>query len=191
MSGVNGGRGANLLGALAVGLDDAVRAALVGEADMDASAVSALLVVRERPARSITDLAVALGLTHSGAVRAVNRLVARDLVVRDVGRDGRSRGLVLTVAGHEHTDRALAARRDVLQRLMDALPLQQQSQLIAAVVVLLARLPKVRQDAWRICRTCEHDICREGQCPVGSAVPAADGPRSLTTAPGRQKKRES
>lgn len=168
------GRLANLLGALAVGVDDAVRAAFAEAVDLDASAVAALLVVRERPGRSITDLAAALGLTHSGAVRVADRLAARELATRDLGRDGRSRGLGLTEAGHERTEQALAARRAVLQGLADTLPPRRQADLMAAVEELLARLPGTRQDAWRICRTCEHDTCRGTECPVGSAV-AAEG----------------
>jgi DNA-binding MarR family transcriptional regulator len=167
-------RGANLLGALAVGLEDAVRAALVDEVGLDVTAVAALLIIRERPGRPIADLATALGLTHSGAVRALDRLVDHDLVTRDAGPDGRSLGLVLTDAGRAVTDRALAARRAVLGRLVATLPTDQQRGLVTAVEGLLAQLPGNRHDAWRICRTCEHDVCRGRNCPVGSAVDPAD-----------------
>src|SRR6266542_353316 len=73
---------ANLLGALATGIQDAVRDALVATSGLDSTAAAALLAVRERPGQPITDLAAALRLTHSGAVRSVNRLAARHLVTR-------------------------------------------------------------------------------------------------------------
>lgn len=42
------------------------------------------------------DLASVTGLTHSGAVRLVDRLEAADLLIHKTGKDGRSRAIVLT-----------------------------------------------------------------------------------------------
>lgn len=166
-------RNANLLGALATGIQDAVRDALVGEAGMDGTAVAALLAVRERPGQSITQLAAALSLTHSGADRSVDRLAQRGLVARGRGQDGRSRGLVLTSAGRIMTDQVLAARRRLLRGLLANLSPDERACFARAAERLLAQLPASRGDAWRICRTCEHDVCRGPACPVGSAVSAA------------------
>jgi DNA-binding MarR family transcriptional regulator len=177
MSGMDG-RAANLLGALAVGLDDAVRAALTDGTDLDATAVVALLVIRRQSGQSITDLAAALDITHSGAVRTVDRLVERELVERGTGRDGRSHGLSLTPDGLRRSEQALAARRAVLADLLAGLPKRQQAHLVTALEALLARLPSTRHDAWRICRTCEHETCRGALCPVGSAVDSADASSS-------------
>jgi DNA-binding MarR family transcriptional regulator len=161
---------ANLLGALAIGVRDLVREALAEAAGLDETAVAALLVVRARPGQSITDLATAVGLTHPGAVRAVNRLEQRGLVARAHGRDGRSRGLALTAAGEAVSARGLAARRDSLHRLLEGVPREHRASLISAAEAMLARLPASRGDAWRICRTCDHGVCRGSQCPVGSAI---------------------
>jgi MarR family transcriptional regulator, negative regulator of the multidrug operon emrRAB len=166
-------RDANLLGALATGIQDAVRDALEGASGFDSTAVAALLAVRERPGQSITQLAAALNLTHSGAVRSVDRLTARGLVARGLGRDGRSRGLELTPQGLALTGRVLAARRGRLLDLLADLPADQRACLAQATERLLTQLPSSRTDAWRICRTCEHDVCRGSACPVGSAVSAA------------------
>lgn len=166
-------RDANLLGALATGIQDTVRDALVAESGLDGTAVAALLVVRERPGQSITQLAAALRLTHSGAVRSVDRLTAHGLVARGRGQDERSRGLVLTPEGRAMTDRVLAARRRLLQALLEDLHPDERACFARAAERLLAQLPASRADAWRICRTCEHDVCRGPACPVGSAVSAA------------------
>ena len=167
-------RSANLLGALAVGLEDAVRAALAQATGLDVTAVAAVLVVGARPGRSIADLAAALGVTHSGAVRTLDRLVQHGLVERVPGSDARTQGLALTDAGRTAAGHAVAARRSVLGGLLDGLSVDQQVTLVPAMEALLARLPADRRDAWRICRTCEHDVCRGAQCPVGNAVDPAD-----------------
>lgn len=161
---------ANLLGALAIGVRNLVREALAEAAGLDETAVAALLVVRARPGQSITDLATAVGLTHPGAVRVVNRLEERGLVARARGRDARSRGLALTTEGETVSARGLAARRDSLQRLLEGVPREHRASLVSAVEAMLARLPASRGDAWRICRTCDHGVCRGLQCPVGSAI---------------------
>jgi MarR family transcriptional regulator, negative regulator of the multidrug operon emrRAB len=165
-------RTANLLGALATGIQDAVRDGLVGEAGMDRTAATALLAVRERPGQSIAQLATALSLTHSGADRSVDRLTRRGLITRGRGQDGRSRGLVLTPAGRVITGQLLAARRRLLLGLLDDLPPDERACFARAAKRLLAQLPASRADAWRICRTCDHDVCRGPACPVGSAVAA-------------------
>lgn len=165
----------NLLGALAVGVQDRLAAAMVEAADIDETAVTALLVVRARASQSITDVATALRLTHSGAVRVIDRCVTRGLVVRAEGRDRRSRGLVLSSDGEAVATRALAARRYALEELLDAIPASDRRSLARALERVLAHLPVSRGDAWRICRTCEHDVCRGPKCPVGYAVDQREG----------------
>jgi MarR family transcriptional regulator, negative regulator of the multidrug operon emrRAB len=167
-------RDANLLGAMATGIQDAVRDALESASGFDGTAVAALLAVRERPGQSITQLAAAVNLTHSGAVRSVSRLASRGLVTRGLGRDGRSRGLLLTSRGLAMTERVLAARRARLLDLLAGLPAEERACLAGAMERVLAQLPSSRTDAWRICRTCEHDVCRGPACPVGTAVSAAE-----------------
>jgi DNA-binding MarR family transcriptional regulator len=161
---------ANLLGALAVGMRDRVGAALAEAMGLDEAAVAALLAVRARPGQSITDVAAVLGLTHPGAVRVVNRLERRGLLTRGEGRDARSRGLVLTSAGEAVSARGLRARAAVLQDLLGVVPAEHRSSLIQAVEAMLSCLPASRRDAWRICRICDHEVCRGRECPVGNSV---------------------
>jgi DNA-binding MarR family transcriptional regulator len=137
---------------------------------LDEAAVAALLTVRARPSQSITDVATALRLTHPGAVRVVNRLERRGLLARGEGRDARSRGLVLTSEGETVSARGLTARAEVLQELLEVVPAEHRSSLIQAIEAMLACLPASRGDAWRICRICDHEVCRGKNCPVGNAV---------------------
>lgn len=161
---------ANLLGALAVGMRDQVGGALAEAMGLDEAAVAALLTVRARPGQSITDVATALRLTHPGAVRVVNRLERRGLLTRGQGKDARSRGLVLTAEGEAVSARGLTARAAVLQDSLEVVPAEHRSSLIRAMEAMLASLPASRRDAWRICRICDHQVCRGPKCPVGSAV---------------------
>ena len=61
----------------------------------------------------------------------------------------------------------------LLLGLLENLPPDERACFARAAGLLLAQLPVSRVDAWRICRTCEHDVCRGTACPVGSAVSAA------------------
>jgi len=173
-------RVANLLGALVVGLNDAVGSAMARAAGLDSTGVSALLLVQAHPGLSITELAAALDLTHSGAVRTLERLVDRDLVRRAPGPDRRTRGLYLTGSGDGVAQRALDARRRVLGTALGASAASEQEAFVRALEQVLAALPGTRADAWRICRTCEHAVCRGPACPVGHAVTLAEArdPRS-------------
>jgi DNA-binding MarR family transcriptional regulator len=174
ISGMDDARLANLLGALAVGVGDALHATLVEASGLDPAAVAALLVVYERAGLSIGDLAVTLSLTHSGAVRAVNRLAGRGLVLRGSGRDGRSRGLRLSGEGQAVAGQVLRARRERLRALTAAVPEPRRAQFADAVAAVLAALPASQVDARRICRVCEHATCRGSACPVGAAAAACE-----------------
>lgn len=71
-------------------------------------------------------------------------------------------------------ERALATRWQALTALVDmALPADTDRRSLERLVERLLRgLPKTdRGDAWRICRLCEHAVCRGDNCPVGRIVP--------------------
>ena len=78
---------ANLLAAAAVGLTDRLRE-LGSESDgLDSAAATALVALLDfSPHGSLRQLSQILGLTHSGAVRLVDRLQTIGLVTRDPGR---------------------------------------------------------------------------------------------------------
>lgn len=162
--------GANALGALAIGVSDLLFEAVQQGSGLDLTETTALLIVVERPGQSVTDLASALSLTHSGAVRVVDRLASSALLTRECGPDRRSIGLVVTAAGREAVDAALDSRRQALQDLLEHLSPGRRTALLEGARTLAAVLPTDRRAAHRICRLCEHDVCRGPACPVGSAV---------------------
>src|SRR5438067_4561824 len=107
---------ANRLGAMALTLSDRVREA-TEEATGTAGGVPAALVsLREwADGRSVDVLAEAMRVSHSRAVRVVDRLEADGLARREQDpSDGRRALVWIEPPGRELADRALKARRDVL-----------------------------------------------------------------------------
>lgn len=166
-------RAANLLGALSLGISDRAAAAVAGAAgrsDSAGAALSALLHFLDRP--SIDLLRQVLGLTSSGTVRLVDRLVESGYVERLPGSDGRTTAIALTSAGREAAIRVSTARADVLQRAMAHLSTEERhtlEQLLGKLLVGMIRAPGATR--WG-CRLCDVGLCRAtpGGCPVGNAA---------------------
>jgi DNA-binding MarR family transcriptional regulator len=155
-------RTANLLGAVALTLADELQAAAAAVAGHGASGPAALVLLGDLAGgATIEELRRALGLTHSGTVRLVDRLVAGDLVERRVGGDARSLSLHLTPAGRRTARRVLAARETVLERALIALESRQRAEFERSLDAVLHELRGSRR---RICRLCDSGAC--GRCPV-------------------------
>lgn len=165
---------ANLLGAAAGAVQERIDDALREASGLSGEAPAAVLTVGTRPGRPIKDLSRSLGLSHSGTVRLVDRLEGRGWVVRERSADGREVHLRLTDAGEEMFEKLSAARRAVLERLVEPVPADDRGALGRALEALLTGLVSDRDDAWHICRLCEHRVCRGADCPVGSAADAAE-----------------
>jgi len=165
-------RAANLLGAAVLALHDRLREATEEAANHGAAGPAALVTVGKYPGRSIEHLRGALGLTHSGAVRLVDRLVDAGLLRRFSGSDRRSRMLELTPAGHAVAaavgDRRLAVLDDALSVLDDA----EQASLEGILQKLLAALVSDRRSVRRICRLCDEEACtaEDHRCPTDAAA---------------------
>jgi MarR family transcriptional regulator, negative regulator of the multidrug operon emrRAB len=155
-------RTANLLGALALALADELQEAAADVAGHGASGPAALVLLADLAGgATVEELRRALGLTHSGTVRLVDRLVASGLVERRVGADARSLSLHLTPAGGRTARRVLTARETVLERALIALEPRRRVQLEGLLASLVAELGAPRR---RICRLCDAPSC--GRCPA-------------------------
>jgi DNA-binding MarR family transcriptional regulator len=159
----------NLLGALATGVSDLQGGAMdtrgAPRADLEA-----LLAVHVRPGSSVGDIAVTIGLTHSGAVRVIDRLCGQGWVARSPGLDRRKVQLRCTDLGHENALACLSIRHRALNGLVARLAPKEVESLTRIAQALLMQLPQERSDAWRICRLCDHGVCDASVCPVGEAV---------------------
>jgi DNA-binding MarR family transcriptional regulator len=172
---------ANVLGALALFVTDSTVDALdtMGHAPSAATALSALDQFLDKS--TLDRLRRVLGLTPSGAVRLVDRLVADGLVTRGPGEDGRSRAVSLTLKGRRAAQRIQAARARVLGDALAELTPHQLGTLHALTGKVLAGLVRTKihsgqseRNGWT-CRLCDLTACgrADGDCPAAEAARAA------------------
>ena len=159
-------RTSNLLGALAVALTDALTEVTERGARHGAAAPAALVTIADEPRISIERLRHVLQLSHSGAVRVIDRLAADGLVERQSGRDQRSVSLLLTPAGREAATAVLAERQAILDHALAGLTAAERRALTPLVEKLLAGISAGRHSAEHICRLCDTSVCPLSDCPV-------------------------
>lgn len=160
---------ANQVGALALALSDEMRAQAEAAAGEAGPAAAALVLTGHEPGLSIAALAQAVGLSHPGAVRLVDRLVAEGLMHRRPdARDRRVMGLFLTEAGEARAAAVQAARNAPLAGVVAALTPVEAALLSGVVTRLLIARTDGEAAALRICRLCDHLAC--GRCPVEAAL---------------------
>ena len=109
---------ANRLGALALTLADDIREATEMATGLAGGMPAALVSLHEwADGRSVDVLAYAMRVSHSRAVRVVDRLEADGLARRETDpQDGRRALVRIEPAGRELAERALEARERVLER---------------------------------------------------------------------------
>jgi MarR family transcriptional regulator, negative regulator of the multidrug operon emrRAB len=163
---------ANLVGAIALAVDDAVAVALAGTGvgGTDAAALATLETYSDR-VMTIERLRQVLGLSHPAGVRLVDRLCERQLARREVGRDKRERAVRLTPVGRRLSARIARERLDVLEEMLADLTRQERLQLERTLEKLLRHATASRTQARRICRFCDHQLCSANHwCPVDVAA---------------------
>ena len=164
---------ANLLGALSLVLADRMADAM-GEAggrpESAAAALSALLHFLDQP--SIDLLRQVLGLTPSGTVRLVDKMVESGHVERGPGADRRSTSVALTTTGRAAAKRVGAARTEVLHGALAGLSAEERAVLRTITGKILVGLMREPGAVRWMCRLCDIGVCRgaEGGCPVGNAA---------------------
>jgi MarR family transcriptional repressor of emrRAB len=175
---------ANLVAALSLAMSDQVADAAARASGLTNAAPAALVALHEAGrGRSIDYLSQLVGLTHSGAVRLVDRLVADGYVMRGDGKDARSIGLSLTRRGADAARRIRVARHDSVARSLATLDDEDRATLTRLCEVLLANVTEVklrRRDAGdkptggALCRLCDFESCGRptGHCPTAKAAAA-------------------
>jgi MarR family transcriptional repressor of emrRAB len=170
-------RDANVVGALALAIADRVQEAAARAGGHGASGPAALAALNGPAAgASIDVLRRIVGLTHSGAVRLVDRLAADGLVERRLGADQRSVALWLTPNGRRTARRVLAQREAAVEAALAGLPAGERAALVRAAERVLAGIADRPGDELRVCRLCDTDACGRprGRCPVQVAALAND-----------------
>jgi DNA-binding MarR family transcriptional regulator len=157
----------NVLGTLGLALADRLDEAAERAGGRSAAAALATLHGTRAGIR-IEGLARVAGLSHSGAVRLVDRLEADGLVERRRGADQRSTALYLTPAGRRSARRVLAERDTAMHSLLSLLTDDQQAELTDLMDRLLHELAAEPSAEARLCRLCDLESCgrSSGRCPV-------------------------
>ena len=179
-------REGNVLGALSLVVADQMSDAVAAAADQSLTAAAALSALEHfADGCSVDRLRRILGLTSSGTVRLVDRLVAAGDVRRREGPDGRTTSIELTAAGRRAARRVTAARGGVLADALDDLSPAERADLDRLTARVLERVVrgKLAREAsestrW-ICRLCDMHACgrAEGRCPAANAAAAAAAAR--------------
>jgi MarR family transcriptional repressor of emrRAB len=162
-------RESNLLGALSLAVTERIGEAVEVASAQGSSAPAALAALETfLEGESIDALRRVLGLTHSGAVRLVDRLQSAALIERRRAADGRAVALALTPAGREAARRVLAEREGALRSLLAPLTADERSELARLHGKLLAGMATDRESARHLCRLCDPVACGhwDGRCPV-------------------------
>jgi DNA-binding MarR family transcriptional regulator len=163
---------ANVLGANALAIATELNAsgAASRRSDSDLAALSAL--DQFVGGASIDRLRDVLGLTHSGTVRLLQRLVAAGLVNRGPGVDGRTRAVTLTVRGRRAARGAANRRADYLDAVLGDLSTRELDQLCSLLERLSNHVVQIKDGGPWICRRCDVQACGryEGHCPVATAA---------------------
>ena len=155
---------ANKLGALGAMIEARTKRALE---DRSTSAAAVLSMLHFKPELTTTELASIVGVSQPTAVRLIDGLERQGLVER-VNREGRTRRLSLTDAGHMEVARLHRERLSSLSGLLAVLSPDEVSQFERMLDRVLAGATTSRTCAQTTCRLCEHVLCAPGICPIGN-----------------------
>ena len=155
-------------------LSDGIREATEAATGMAGGLPAALVSLREwADGRSVEVLAEAMRVSHSRAVRVVDRLEAAGLARRESDPlDGRRALVRLEPAGRELAERALEARSRVLRSAVAELEVADVRELERLLGALLGATTVDVRAAKQTCRLCDAHACGhyDGTCPVTRAA---------------------
>jgi MarR family transcriptional regulator, negative regulator of the multidrug operon emrRAB len=159
----------NMVGALALALSDSFMLATQEQAPELGPAAAALALLGHEPGMPIERLRRALGLSHSGTVRLIDRLVAGGLIERHSSeQDRRAVALHLTASGEEKCAAILAVRRQRISQALKVLDPDELESLGKIAEKLLKNQVHNLDEAYCVCRLCDPTVCVN--CPVTVAL---------------------
>ena len=155
---------ANLLGALSLAVIDRIEEGAREVVGRGGETPAALVVIGYGQGMTNDKLRRILGLSHSGAVRLVDRLVSDQLVERRAAQDGREVALFLTPTGTAARKELLAARISAAASFLSVLSPAETQRLGTLIHALLERQDTSELDRFTICRMCDDRRCTN--CPL-------------------------
>lgn len=134
---------------------------------------AAITFVGHNPGATIAGLSTGLSMSHPGAVRLVDRLVADGIVERRPSEeDGRAVSLWLAEDGRDLYHKILAQRASGIARLLEALNPDELRTLENLTDKLLRHAYSGLDHALRICRLCDDEACPP--CPIEAEYDAQE-----------------
>jgi DNA-binding MarR family transcriptional regulator len=159
----------NIVGALVLALSDSLLQGVAKAAPEPGQAAAAIALLRHEPGMPIERMRRALGLSHPGTVRLVDRLVGDGLVERRPSlRDKRAVALHLTKAGETTCAAILTNRSDRVADALGKLKPADRDAFGRIAEQLLSSLIQDEEDAYSVCRLCDATACV--RCPVSHAL---------------------
>jgi DNA-binding MarR family transcriptional regulator len=165
-------RTANLLGALGLAVADRIEGAAREVMGRAGETPAALAVIGHGCGPSNDQLRRILGLSHPGAVRLVDRLVADGLVERRPGRDRRAVALHLSARGMALREDLLRGRLGAVRPLVDPLTEAEQEALATLLGKMLASRGTTQAERRTLCRLCDDRVCAACPIPAGERAEA-------------------
>jgi DNA-binding MarR family transcriptional regulator len=164
-------RTANIFGALALALADGLLEAAQSRAPEAGPAASAIALLGHEPGMPIERLRKALGLSHPGAVRLVDRLEREGAVVRRQSKqDRRAVALDLTGKGVHASEEIRSARYHALRKALTVLTPSERKTLGKLTEKMLRAVLQDEDHAYAMCRLCDATACTT--CPVEAELNA-------------------
>ena len=161
----------NVIGAMALGLADAVIRETENQAPEKGQAAAAIALLRHEPSMPIEQMRRALGLSHSATVRLIDRLVTDDLVVRRPGvSDRRAVALHLTEAGETSCNAILSSRFARIAKALECFDPLEKETFRLLTEKFLSNFVEDLDHAYSVCRLCDLSACPD--CPVECALEA-------------------
>lgn len=157
-------RTANLLGAVGLAIADRIGDTARDILNHAGETPAALVVIGYGLGPSNDQLWRVLGLSHSGSVRLVDRLVADGLVERRQGHDKRAIALYLTGRGISVREELLSGRLAAIKLLLVPLTVSEQADLTALLHKMLSSMETTDLERCTLCRLCDSRVCSD--CPI-------------------------
>jgi DNA-binding MarR family transcriptional regulator len=157
-------RTANLLGVVGLAIADRIEETARSVLSHVGETPAALVVIGYGLGPSNEQLRRILGLSHPGAVRLIDRLVADGLVERSKGRDNRAIALHLTDAGQALRHAVLKGRLAAIRPWLTPLTEDEQEALASLLHKMLSSMPTTDLERCHLCRLCDDSVCTD--CPI-------------------------
>lgn len=155
------------LGALALAVQDIQSRSFPEEIADDEPDGPLLNTITQAPGLKVDELARIIGMSHSGTVRAIDRLVLKGLVERHPHpRDARAVALQPTDKGRAAAIGFQNRRRQAMLDLFVGLSGREVDIFSASIDGLLGLLIGDRESCDRACRLCDETVCLLEDCPA-------------------------